>query len=86
MKKRRFWVFQTSPINLKALSTQKQGKHNSQVLKVILMHNLKSFSWKFNNFVANSICVSYYSKKNLRLYKLEITNLVCKQGKQRFQK
>ena len=48
MKKRRFWVFQTSPINLKALSTQKQGKHNFQLLKGILMHNLKSVSWKFN--------------------------------------
>ena len=29
------------------------------------MHNLKSFSWKFNNFVANFIYVSYYSKKQV---------------------
>ena len=25
----------------------------------------KSFSWKFNKFVANSICVSYYSKEQV---------------------
>ena len=43
------------PHQFKALSTQKQGKHNFQLLKGILMQHLKRVSWKFNIFVANFI-------------------------------